>query len=56
MLVFDALLAREGARAEALMREHAWIGFRYGRLFGWEAPAIASEGTGQPRVTRQAPR
>ncbi len=34
LLVFDALSAREGARVEMLMREHAWIGFRYGRLFG----------------------
>jgi GntR family transcriptional regulator of vanillate catabolism len=33
-LVFDALRHREGARAEALMREHAYIGVRYGGLFG----------------------
>lgn len=31
-LVLDALRQREGARVEALMREHAWIGVRYGRL------------------------
>ncbi len=33
-LVFDALERRESARAEMLMREHAWVGFRYGQLFG----------------------
>lgn len=39
ILVFDALEQREAARVEMLMREHAWIGFRYGRLFGLEAVA-----------------
>jgi GntR family transcriptional regulator, vanillate catabolism transcriptional regulator len=34
VLVVDALENREGARVEMLMREHAWIGFRYGKLFG----------------------
>jgi GntR family transcriptional regulator, vanillate catabolism transcriptional regulator len=33
-LVLDALLQRESARVEMLMREHAYIGVRYGRLFG----------------------
>jgi GntR family transcriptional regulator, vanillate catabolism transcriptional regulator len=37
VLVFDALVAGEAARVEALMREHAWIGFRYGKLFGLDA-------------------
>ena len=32
-LVFDALAQRESARVEMLMREHAWVGFRYGHLF-----------------------
>jgi GntR family transcriptional regulator, vanillate catabolism transcriptional regulator len=32
-LVFDALERRESARVEMLMREHAWVGFRYGQLF-----------------------
>lgn len=32
-LVFDALQQRESARVEMLMREHAWVGFRYGQLF-----------------------
>ena len=32
-LVFDALEHRESARVEMLMREHAWVGFRYGHLF-----------------------
>jgi GntR family transcriptional regulator of vanillate catabolism len=33
-LVLDALERRESARVEMLMREHAWVGFRYGQLFG----------------------
>jgi GntR family transcriptional regulator of vanillate catabolism len=37
-LVFDALQKREGARAEMLMREHAYIGLRYGALFGLSLP------------------
>jgi GntR family transcriptional regulator, vanillate catabolism transcriptional regulator len=33
-LIVDALERRESARAEMLMREHAYVGLRYGRLFG----------------------
>ena len=33
-LVFEALVQRESARVEMLMREHALIGVRYGGLFG----------------------
>lgn len=33
-LVFQALVHGEGARAEMLMREHAYIGVRYSSLFG----------------------
>ncbi len=33
-LVVDALEARESARVEMLMREHAYVGLRYGKLFG----------------------
>jgi GntR family transcriptional regulator of vanillate catabolism len=33
-LVFEALVQRESARVEMLMREHAYIGSRYGKLFG----------------------
>ncbi|WP_136068591.1 GntR family transcriptional regulator [Modicisalibacter radicis] len=33
-LVFQALSRGESARAEMLMREHAYIGVRYGDLFG----------------------
>jgi GntR family transcriptional regulator of vanillate catabolism len=36
-LVFDALEQRESARVEMLMREHAYIGVRYGKLFGLES-------------------
>lgn len=40
-LVVDALAQGEGARAEMLMREHAWIGVRYGSLFGLAPRAAA---------------
>lgn len=33
-VVYEALVNRESARAEMLMREHAYIGLRYGKLFG----------------------
>jgi GntR family transcriptional regulator of vanillate catabolism len=33
-LVFDALQRGESARVEMLMREHAYIGLRYGPLLG----------------------
>ena len=36
-LVFGALCAGESARAEMLMREHAYIGLRYGRLLSGRA-------------------
>ena len=39
-LVFDALAKRESARVEMLMREHAWVGFRYGQFFGAGAPGL----------------
>ena len=38
-IVYEALQNREGARAEMLMREHAYIGLRYGRLFGLSVPS-----------------
>jgi GntR family transcriptional regulator of vanillate catabolism len=41
-LVFDALERRESARVEMLMREHAWVGFRYGALFGLEVGPLAT--------------
>ncbi len=40
-LVFDALVQRESARVEMLMREHAWVGLRYGQLLG--VPVQAAE-------------
>lgn len=44
-LVFDALDRRESARVEMLMREHAWVGFRYGQFFGLAAgPLTGSQG------------
>lgn len=45
-LVVDALEQRESARVEMLMREHAHIGVRYGRLFGLAvaSPAGAARG------------
>ena len=33
-IVLDALLMGEGARAEMLMREHAYVGMRYAEFFG----------------------
>jgi GntR family transcriptional regulator of vanillate catabolism len=33
-LVVDALERRESSRVEMLMREHAWVGLRYGALLG----------------------
>lgn len=39
-LIVDALLRRESARAEMLMREHAYIGLRYGAFFGLESAAL----------------
>ena len=36
-LVVEALTLRESARVESLMREHAWVGFRYGGHFGPQA-------------------
>ncbi len=33
-LVFDAIEHREPTRAEMLMREHAWVGLRYGQFLG----------------------
>ncbi len=41
-LVLEALENRESARVEMLMREHAWVGLRYGRWFGLESPASES--------------
>lgn len=43
-LVFDALAQRESARAEMLMREHAYIGLRYGRLLGLDGSTPTGAG------------
>ncbi|WP_119153254.1 GntR family transcriptional regulator [Caldimonas tepidiphila] len=43
-LVLEALEQRESARVEMLMREHAYIGLRYGRLLGLNGPAKARPG------------
>ena len=40
-LVLEALLQGESARVEALMREHACIGLRYGRILGLAGPGFA---------------
>ncbi|MGM9486764.1 GntR family transcriptional regulator [Ideonella sp. YS5] len=40
-LVVEALQRRESARVEMLMREHAYIGLRYGTLFGLTSSAAA---------------
>lgn len=41
-LVFDALSQRESARVEMLMREHAYVGFRYGKLFGLDGSTASA--------------
>ncbi len=41
-LIVDALQRRESARAESLMREHAYIALRYGALFGLQPWALGS--------------
>ena len=44
-LLFDALDRHESARVEMLMREHAWVGFRYGQLFGLQTgPLTGTQG------------
>jgi len=45
-LVVDALEQRESARVEMLMREHAHIGVRYGRLFGLKVVSAAGAARG----------
>jgi GntR family transcriptional regulator, vanillate catabolism transcriptional regulator len=45
-LVLDALERRESARVEMLMREHAWVGFRYGQMFGAAGPQLRGGGAG----------
>nr|WP_277345711.1 FCD domain-containing protein [Halomonas bachuensis] len=45
-LVVQALRQGEGARAEMLMREHAFIGLRYGELLGL-GPGIGHERRGR---------
>lgn len=42
-LIVEALQRGESARAEMLMREHAYIGLRYGRMFGVEAPRLPAQ-------------
>ncbi|HSW08459.1 GntR family transcriptional regulator [Aquabacterium sp.] len=41
-LIFDALERGESARAEMLMREHAYIGLRYAAMLGLAATSAAS--------------
>jgi GntR family transcriptional regulator, vanillate catabolism transcriptional regulator len=43
-LIVDALQTGESARVEALMREHAYIGLRYGALFGLDTAAGPRDG------------
>jgi GntR family transcriptional regulator of vanillate catabolism len=42
-LIVEALRRGESARAETLMREHAYIGLRYAALFGLQTPHMASD-------------
>jgi GntR family transcriptional regulator of vanillate catabolism len=50
MLVFEALEQRESGRVEMLMREHAYIGLRYGKLFGLPVPTSAGRSTTGPAL------
>jgi GntR family transcriptional regulator, vanillate catabolism transcriptional regulator len=43
-LIVDALQRGESARAESLMREHAYIALRYGALFGLKPWALGDDG------------
>jgi GntR family transcriptional regulator, vanillate catabolism transcriptional regulator len=43
-LVVEALTRGESARADMLMREHAYIGLRYAPLFGMETPRMRHAG------------
>lgn len=40
-LIVDAIAHGESARAEMLMREHAYVGLRYAALFGLQVPGAA---------------
>ncbi len=53
-LVVDALRHGESARAEGLMREHAYIGLRYGPLWAELAPAAGAADA--PTATARAAR
>jgi GntR family transcriptional regulator of vanillate catabolism len=41
-LIVEALRSGESARAETLMREHAYIGLRYASLFGLQTPPLST--------------
>jgi GntR family transcriptional regulator, vanillate catabolism transcriptional regulator len=45
-LIVDALQRHESARAESLMREHAYIALRYGALFGLKPWALDDQKRG----------
>ncbi|HEU5296209.1 MAG TPA: GntR family transcriptional regulator [Burkholderiaceae bacterium] len=50
-LVVEALQRGESARAETLMREHAYIGLRYATLFGLETPPLPPARSGAVAAT-----
>lgn len=54
MLVFEALDQRESGRVEMLMREHAYIGLRYGKLFGLPVHSTVKHGRGAEPVAHHA--
>lgn len=55
-LIVEALRQRESARAETLMREHAYIGLRYATLFGLDTPGLPAgrHGTVAATTARRA--
>jgi GntR family transcriptional regulator, vanillate catabolism transcriptional regulator len=51
-LIVEALRRGESARAETLMREHAYIGLRYASLFGLETPSALAARPVAPATER----
>jgi GntR family transcriptional regulator of vanillate catabolism len=47
-LIVEALQRGESARAETLMREHAYIGLRYAQLFGLQTPPSLAAAQAEP--------
>jgi len=55
-LIVEALARGESARAETLMREHAYIGLRYAELFGLETPPLPPQHAAVAATTARSTR